>query len=335
MKAIDQEAYENYVNENYEKFNIITLDEYRHAVWYQSAQMQQKQIDNEFDYRSFTNELPNEGVMKSYQKALEYVNTEFVMVLDTDCVFLSKFKDTFDTIAKLYDENPDVMSISQLVGYSSNDIFKSNIVGTKNMPGENGGSGGPSPMCSTFRMEAWTKHDLCALCSRPGSRAGNGFIDFFLSIIGNGFYVMNFPFYSKDYIYHIGGGTARRNLGNTDNATKTSYGSTTDTGKYGARGGIHTVYDYYCGAHYVDMTSPEFNNYLKNKYNVPFEKIIPFDESILRKFGLNSNREIDFRPPSLPAAGRMEHFKGPRNEKNKGEYSFFDSYKYGVKKKGE
>jgi hypothetical protein len=31
----------------------------------------------------------------------------------------------------------------------------------------------------------------------------------------------------------------------------------------------------------------------------------------------------------------MEHFKGPRNERNRGEYAIFDTYKYGVKKKGE
>jgi len=90
--------YENYVNKAYDKINIILHDEYRHAAFYQSDWMSSKTISQNFDYRLFESSLSNNGVMKSYQMALEYVNTDFVIVLDTDCVFLSKFGNTFDAV---------------------------------------------------------------------------------------------------------------------------------------------------------------------------------------------------------------------------------------------
>jgi hypothetical protein len=326
--------YENYVNKAYDKINIILHDEYRHAAFYQSDWMSSKTISQNFDYRLFESSLSNNGVMKSYQMALEYVNTDFVIVLDTDCVFLSKFGNTFDRISTLYDENQDVMSISQLVGHSSNDIFTSNKIGTLNMPGENGGAGGPSPMCSTFRIAAWTKYDLCPLQSRPGRRVANGFIDFFMSVVANGYKVMNFPFYSQDYIYHVGGGTTKRNVGNTDTAIKSPYGSAKDITKYAGRNAIEETYDYYAGAHYVDMTSPEFKNYLEKKYKVPFDKINKFDESILRKLRLAKNKELVFREPSLPVKIGLEELKGPRNNisNNIELYKIADTYQYGTKK---
>ncbi|MCK9371536.1 hypothetical protein M0R04_16605, partial [Candidatus Dojkabacteria bacterium] len=247
------------------------------------------------------------------------------------CVFLSKFGNTFDTIAKLYDDNPKVMSISQLHGYSSDEIFASNKVGMKNIPAETGGAGGPSPMCSTFRMAAWTEHELAPLCSRPGTRAGNGFIDFFLSTIGNGFEVMNFPFYSSDYVYHIGGGTARRNLGNLAREIKVAYGSAMDISRYGSRCTLKETYDYYCGAHYIDMTSPEFKAHLEKAYSIPFDQLVKFDETILKKLQLEPKREIGFRPSPFAVTDRLEYLRGPRNERNKSDYDVYDTYQYGVK----
>ena len=325
--------YENYVNKTYDKFHIITHDEYRHAKWYQGGQVENRQVDSTFDYRLFDTLEPNKGIMMSYQEALSHTNTEFALVLDTDCVFLSKFKNTLDTIANLYDNHPQVMSISQLHGHSSDDIFTSNIVGMKNIPAESGGCGGPSPMSSTFKIESWTKHDLAPLCSRPGGRAGTGFIDFFLSVIGNGFEVMNFPLFSGDYIYHIGGGTARRNLGNLPRSIQVPYGSAQDVGKYGSRNAIEYTHDYYAGAHRIKMSSPQFLAYLQDKYTAPFDQMIPFDENMLIKLALAPNRDTVFKPAPFAVTDRLDHFKGPRNERNRGDYSIYDTYTYGDKEK--
>jgi hypothetical protein len=296
--------YENYINSKYDKLNIINFDEYRYARWYQNYNQPASET---FDPSLFDTDRSSLGVVKSYQLALEHVNTEFVVICDTDCVFLSKFKSTLNTIAKLYDEYPQVMSISQLQGHASDEIFESDIVGCKNMPGENGAAGGPSPMFSTFRIEAWTKHHLVPIASDPGIRRGNGFIDFFLSVIARGFKVANFPFFSKDHVYHIGGGTARRNTHNQGNPSKVGFGSlNATTYRYGARGDNY-VYDYYAGAHRIDMHSDAFANYLKNKYNIPIDTLAePFDESMLIKFKLHPKREVGFRPIHPVPLARMK-----------------------------
>jgi hypothetical protein len=324
--------YENYVNKTYDKINILTQKEYRPACKYQRDLVKEKLINDAFDYRLFDNEEENLGCVSSYQKALEYVNTEFVMLLDTDCVFLSKFKNTLSQISQLYDQYPRAMSISQLHGWSSNKIFESDTIGSKKLPEEQGGLGGPSPMCSTFRMAAWTKHALMPPRVR-GGHIGNGFINPFMSIIVNGFTVVNFPFYSEDYIYHIGGGTARRNVGNLPGRTTNSpYGSAADTSRYGTRREKNRTYDYFCGAHHINMDSPQFKRYLEKIYDSPFNVLLPFNESMLLKLQLNPQREVNFRPPSDAILKNMEILKGPRNDINRNDYvNMYDKYEYGTK----
>jgi glycosyltransferase involved in cell wall biosynthesis len=294
------EEYCNYLN-TLEKFQVIMFPEYRHMLFYN----QLNQDVDTFDKTLFSNEKPNLGVMKSYQMALEYVQTPYVLICDTDIVFLKKFQSTLNEISKLYDKNQDVMTISQLVGHSSDDIFKSNKIGLKNMPGENGGAGGPSPMFSTFRVAAWTEHNICPLCSTPGKRRGNGFIDFFLSVVGNKYQLMNFPFFSQEFVFHIGGGTARRNLHNKPGVSqKVRFGNVTDTAhNYGSRR-ANKIYDYYAGAHLLKMTDEDFTNYLKEKYNTPFEVLSkPFSESLIQKYELV---KCDWMPAHPEVLARME-----------------------------
>lgn len=267
--------YENYVNKNFEKFEIINFEEYRRARWYQKG-----------DEDVFDSDKESIGVVCAYQMALEKVQTEYVILCDTDIVFLSKFKSILNEISDLFDSHPDTMAISQLVGHSSDEIFESNQIGLKMMPNENGGAGGPSPMFTAFRIAAWTEHKLAPIASTPGHRRGNGFIDFFLTVVGKGFKVMNFPFYSQDYIFHLGGGTARRTkkqevgFGHLKGCTY-KYASCADG----------TVYDYYAGAHKIDMEAKKFVNYLADKYNLPVNQLAaPFDESLLIKYVLNPKR---------------------------------------------
>jgi glycosyltransferase involved in cell wall biosynthesis len=299
-----QREYENYINSHYDKFKIITFNEERPPRYY--------------------SEIPGKasslGVVNSYQLALESVTTDYVIICDTDCVFLSKFKSTLNQISQLFEEHPNVMAISQLVGHSSNEIFESDIVGLKNMPAENGGAGGPSPMFTAFRVVAWTEHNIAPIASTPGQRRGNGFIDFFLSVIGNGFKIMNFPFFSGDYVFHIGGGTARRSVNKS-----LGYGHLKDCGYRYAATADAFVHDYYAGAHKIDMTSVAFTNYLVNKYNIPIDKLAStFDETLLKKYELHPKREVDFKPMHAVVKARMDELLT-----NESLHNLWANYTYG------
>ena len=120
-------GYENYLNKNQPKFRIINFPEYRHARWY-----------GEYDPEIHFNSKSSMGVVCSYQHALEFVRTEFVILCDTDCVFLSKFGDTLNTIVDLYDQHPNVMTIAQLQGHASNDVYETSEHGCKYIPNEVG-----------------------------------------------------------------------------------------------------------------------------------------------------------------------------------------------------
>ena len=315
--------YENYINTNLEKFEIVRFPEHRHMLFYNHLE----QDPNTFDRNIFDNDKPNLGIMRAYQMALEMVQTEYVVMCDTDNVFLKGFQGALNQVSDLYDKNPDVMSISQLQGFSSNEIFKSNKVGLKNMPGENGGAGGPSPMFSTFRVAAWKEHKLCPLCSTPGRRRGNGFVDFFLSVIGNKFYLMNFPFFSKDYVFHIGGGTARRNIHNKPGVPKkTRFGNVTDTSHRYASRCDNSVCDYYAGAHLLKMKNDEFEKWMKHKYNTPFHEVQkPFDETLIEKYTL---KDCEWHPAHPVIVARMEELLNPEISEKK---VWWDRYTYGEK----
>jgi hypothetical protein len=313
--------YEKWINENLEKFEVVMFDKYRHMRFYNTLE----QTEN-FNKKAFDDEVPNMGIMKSYQMALEMVQTPYVLCCDTDNVFLHNFKDSLDKVSKFYDENPDVMCISQLQGHSSDENFKSNKVGLKNMPNENGGAGGPSPMFSTFRIDGWKVNKICPLCSSPGQRRGNGFQDYFLSLIGSGYFLLNFPFFSKDIVFHIGGGTARRNITNVGKKRFVRFGHVKDTNfKYGPRSG-EAVCDYYAGAHYLTIGNDEFERYLEDKYNIPFnQKAPPFDETLLRKYKL---KPCEWHPPHEVVVARQKEILDPECSAKK---VWWDRYTYGEK----
>ena len=298
--------YENHINVNFPKIKIINFNESRPIRHFHKGP-----------------EKTSMGVMCSYQMALEYVKTPYVLVCDTDIVFLSKFGSILNKISELYDNHPNVMSISQLQGHSSDEIFESNTIGTKNMPVENGGAGGPSPMFSTFRIAAWTDHNIAPLASTPGSKRGNGFMDFFLSTVDHGFKVMNFPFFSGEYVFHLGGGTARRCA---DPTKEVGFGHLKEcTYAYGPARDNY-VHDYYSGAHKIDMTSKSFASYLKQKYNCPVDKPAkPFDESLLIKYKLHPNRETSFRPAHPVVLGRIQELKAENLQ------NLWKTYTYGEK----
>lgn len=318
--------YENFINSSPDKFNIINFDEYRHVRWYQSG-FALKEVSSRFDWRVFDNDKPNLGVCSAYQLALEHVKTEFVVICDTDCVFLSKFDDTLNQIAELYDQYPKAMAISQLQGHGSSDVFESNTIGMKHMPHLIKEAGGPSPMFSTFRIAAWTEHGLIPIASTPWRRRGYGFGDFNLSVVGMGYSFVNFPFYSKDYVYHIGGGTARRNTFNKGNPIH-PYGSAANRGHYEARVG-EFVHDWYSGAHYINMNSDTFTDYLKEKYKLPMNQMAaPFDEKMLKKLILSPSREKGFQELSPDMVEKLERFSDAERIKKDGE-RWWNHYTYG------
>ena len=94
----------------------------------------------------------------------------------------------------------------------------------------------------------------------------------------------------------------------------------------------HTC-DYYAGAHRIKMSSPQFLAYLQDKYTAPFDQMMPFDENMLIKLALAPNRDTVFKPAPFAVTDRMDHFKGPRNDRNRGDYSIYDTYTYGDKEK--
>jgi glycosyltransferase involved in cell wall biosynthesis len=285
--------YENYINANYPKFHIINFDEYRPARYY---------FTGDFSSDNFDTTKTSLGVVCSYQMALEHVTTDYVILCDTDIVFLKKSKTLLSTLETLFDEHPDTMGISQLQGWSSDEIFESNLVGSKRIPIDAGGVGGLSPMFSAFRIAAWTEHKLVPIASAPHQKRASGFIDFFLSVIGHGFKVMNFPIYSEDYVFHLGGGTARR----VNKETEIGFGHAKGCTYRYAACADGTVYDYYAGAHKINMDAKELVRFLQKKYDVPADQLAePFDESILIKYKLNDNRELEFRPVHPEVKGRL------------------------------
>jgi hypothetical protein len=115
------------------------------------------------------------------------------------------------------------------------------------------------------------------------------------------------------------------------NMPKVSYGTmNTATHHYGAKSKFDTVYDYYAGAHYINMTSDEFAAYLKNKYNTPFNVCaLPFDEKLLIKYKLDSNRDKEFGPAGDNIIEHQQYLLSNHDTIKLYKAKWWDKYTYG------
>lgn len=70
-----------------EKFCILVEDEFRYVDYYQYKWMEEKREDEFFNHKKFDINKPTRGHLLSVLEGFEYVDTEFVFVMDMDTFF--------------------------------------------------------------------------------------------------------------------------------------------------------------------------------------------------------------------------------------------------------
>lgn len=285
--------YENYLTDTYDKIKVINFDESRPSVY--TAEQGYNRDNTNFSLYDSTKNLNdsdidptkhfNFGPVYAIQKGLEEVKTEFVLVVDTDIIFLKNCKTVLNDIAKEFDKNKKVMSLGQVVGLNSNEkeVCKNQVESKTSTRLRGGLSGGVSPMANACRMDAWNKHNLEKFTKGPTILGWSNSL-FLNDIFDKGFYTSNYPLFSFPYLVHLGAGTVSSQLpGRKDNGCSFGFCKTIKQKKYGGRVGVDNIIDWYSGRYIIDIDPIEYRSLLEEKYNSEFSTIIPFDEDILIK----------------------------------------------------
>lgn len=198
---------------------IIVVDDHssnkklKHYLKYLAERSMIHLIRNGMPLPSYYSRIPfsflkSKGHGGSLNIGLEQVSTEYVFILDPDCIILRK--DILKNSLACFNLDPEIMSVGQVVGgirgikiigpkERENPEFKTKYVNKK--PGQYGMT---NASCMLVRMDAWRKHGLSKFWN-----GGWAHMPFGKSIFRNGFKTCNFDFYIDGYIIHLGRATLK------------------------------------------------------------------------------------------------------------------------------
>lgn len=181
---------------------------------------------------------------------LQYVNTEFVFIFDSDTLFLPHSKSLIAKMEKCMDLEKIIMAVGQLCG---------KIDGVKITHKKLPGMGAINACAMLSRMSGWKEHGLKLLhnggwCHEPYSR----------SIFDKGFTTCNFNVYKDGYLIHLGAGVLRTERP-SDYAGNFAF--TRDKHrKYGTLNSNGSIKDYYAGYLCIPFTTANFIKLLVDTY---------------------------------------------------------------------
>ena len=266
--------YENYL-ETLPKVEVIKFDDYKLCFhcddrdFHIAEESHVKELDKIVGHRSV-----GFGHGYSLQVGIDKVKTDFVLCFDADSAFVCPSDSVLIRMTEMFDGCEKVMSIGQLAGLMSNkyeiveDKFEY-IFGSRHTKC-GGYPGSPVFAC---RMSAWRDNLLDPICPEPTKMpwvAGH-YCD---CLFERGYYTQNFPIMSKGFVFHAGGGILRKaRFGRREG--KTTFGMCEDSWRYGGRQGFDVVVEWYQGRFILNMTSEEYEEYLKYKYDSPFDEVQP------------------------------------------------------------
>lgn len=285
--------YENYLSKTYKTIKVINFKESRASVYCNQEGYNRDNTDfrlydstrNIYDKKDFNpSDHCNWGPSMAVQIGLDKVDTEFVLVVDTDVIFLKKCGTFLNNMAKEFDDNQRIMSMGQVIGLNSNEVVlckeQKKSKTSKTLRG--GKSGEVSPMANACRMGAWLVHDLEPF-ARGKTITGWSNSHFLRDVFKKKFYTLNFPLFSDGYLVHLGRGTVsnqvpgRKNYGCDFGYCKTIPA----TNRYGGRAGVGNIVDWYSGRYVVNLEPKIYRAMLEEKYSSSFDTMVSFDESLL------------------------------------------------------
>jgi hypothetical protein len=284
--------YYDYLEETYDWIEVIRFPQYR-------ANIYKVRKDRVEDFSPFNSEKCNLGPALAVQVGLEAVESEFVLIVDSDTFFLKKAEGLLNRLWGSFQMSEDIMCMGQVLGLNSDElhVFAKLYYSLFELKFRNGTCGEVSPMAYACRMSGWKEHCIEQISYGPAMLAWNNTF-YMMSIYQESFKTMNFPLFSEGYMVHIGGATVKK-----------GYGFTRDFKIYGGRTGDF-VSDYYSGVYFVDMTKSEYNLYLAQMRGRPFNGVEPIDEGKVGKLKLRKEHEYKGYPTKI----YREHFFDPAHK---------------------
>jgi hypothetical protein len=147
--------------------------------------------------------LKSKGHGVSLNIGLEYVTTEYALILDQDCIIMRG--DLLKDSIPCFDLDPGIMSIGEVVGKVKGikvigpEEKKNPELNTKHIRKHPNHFGMTHACCMLVRMDGWNKHGLTKFWN-----GGWAHMRYVKSIFEKGYKTCNFNFFSEGYAIHLG-----------------------------------------------------------------------------------------------------------------------------------
>lgn len=265
--------YLQYVN-TLRKTKVVFFDEYRVGFHCNDNDLEK------IDMSVYSSKEKGFGHGYSLQCGIDRVTTDFVLCFDADSVMLKAARNILYEMADLFDRYGRAMAIGQLAGLMTNELVVVDKEFTYYFGGRSTSSGGtPGSPAFSCRMSGWRKHGIEPIAEKPKtmSWAAGRYARY---VTNRGFCLLNFPIFSKMYVFHIGGAIFKFTR---PGRNPKSFGFCSDfTAPYGPRRSPTKLHDWYAGRYVLKWPTDKYVQKLRSKYDSPFEQLQPpLDESLL------------------------------------------------------
>lgn len=188
---------------------------------------------------------------------LRQIETEFVLIFDSDIFFMSHIKSLIVEMEKCMDLDNEIMAVGQLVGKIDGiKIIDSPFYATVSNKIE---GGFPNACAMLSRMSGWTQHGLSKL-----HNGGWCHFPYAQSIFLKKFKTCNFNVFKDKYLIHLGAGILRTEK---PHDYQGNFAFTQDKQrKYGTLNHDGSLKDYYAGFHCIPFTTVDFIKLLTDTY---------------------------------------------------------------------
>jgi len=260
--------YEEYLSKD-RRFEVITFPEYRLMAHY-TEEIHMR----ESDPKNF-----NLGHGGAFNYAIKYFDTEFVLYLDVDSIFLESARNILQNLTDIFRLDEKIMAVGQLFGtIEEGIIYDSNFKFYHVQAGRDSVAGGfLGPSAGALRVSGWRDGFIPKFVD--DRTLPNLFNRCCEAIFENGGKTASYPWFTKMEILHLGRGIVRRWLedrrddieGDADwfvfcNDFVKAHGPRLSEGQL--------VSNHY-GRGFVRMTSREYRDYIEYKGSKPFEVVNP------------------------------------------------------------
>lgn len=212
------------------------------------------------DERSLGGRKVSKGHGESANIGLGRVGTEFVLMVDSDILFMGKSRDLLPGMEACMDLDPAIMSVGALVNrvdgvrvfdrpFNIRDSGDNMPVLWEEVVAPRGAW--PSQIAGLMRMSGWAKHGLPTF--NNGGWIG---VDYALAIFERGLKTCNFNVFRDGYLIHLGYATLRE----TRNQPHSGFSFSRDKNARAKRMG------WWYGHHRVPHTTGEFQRLLESAY---------------------------------------------------------------------